>query len=74
MVESTSASRPASNLIPKHLISHPPAGAYAAMTIKKRVGRTTLYSPALFFYIQSHLRIPACLEFKRKTRKLTFEN
>ena len=49
MVETTSASRPASNLIPKHLISHPPAGAYAAMTIKKRVGRTTLYSPAPFF-------------------------
>ena len=48
MVETTSASRPASNLIPKHLISHPPAGAYAAMTIKKSVGRTTLYSPAPF--------------------------
>ena len=49
MVESTSASQPASNLIPKHLISHLSAGAYAAMTIKKRVGRTTLYSPAPFF-------------------------
>lgn len=49
MVETTSASRPASNLIPKHLISHPPAGAHAALTIKKRVGRTTMYSPAPFF-------------------------
>ena len=49
MVETTSASRPASNLIPKHLISHPSAGAYAALTTKKRVGRTTMYSPAPFF-------------------------
>ena len=49
MVETTSASQPASNLIPKRLISHPPAGEYAVMTIKKRVGRTTLYSPAPFF-------------------------
>ena len=61
MVETTSASQPASNLIPKRLISHPPAGEYAVMTIKKRVGRTTLYSPAPFF-VQSHLRIPAYLE------------
>lgn len=53
MAGTTSASRPASNLIPKHLISNPPAGAYAALTIKKRAERTTMYSPAPFFMSRS---------------------
>ena len=49
MVETTSASQPASNLIPKRLISHPPAGEYAVMTIKKRVGRTVCVQSQEFF-------------------------
>ena len=45
----TSASRPTSNLITKCLFPYPSASAYTALTTKKRMGRTTMYSPALFF-------------------------
>lgn len=71
MVDTTSVSRPASNLIPKRLISHLSAGAYAALTIKKRVGRTVCVQAQDFFYGWNNLCIPACQSQKNLHRQRT---
>lgn len=71
IVETTSASQPASNLIPKRLISHPPGWRICSHDHQKENG-TYYYVPSCsLFYVQSHLRIPACLKFNSKMFNFT---